>query len=616
MLLLCLPCVRERARAQAAAPPTRAQKQRPGAEELRARLDDYLMRAAAFGFSGAILVARDGEVVLRKGYGWADQSRRVPVAPDTVFDIVSITKVFTTTAIMQLESQGRLNTDDPVGKYFPDAPADKSGVMLRQLITHTAGVGGLDDYPQADAATREKLRTRDEFVKTVLALPLQSKPGEQYSYSNESFSILAAVVEKVSGEPYDVYLREHVFKPAGMLHTGYRPARFDKRKVAHGYFDEVDYGLPWEAQWAPEGPRWDMIGNGGILSNIDDMYRWAQALQGETVLPARAKEKMFTVVFDPKRDFKQAYGWRVLATKHGSKVLQHSGDADPFGWNADFRIYPEDHAVLVLLTNRRIGGSSIRRPLVAGVESLLFGDDQPPKLPTFTLPKGSTLKKFEGMYALDSGAVFHVAAEDAAIDDRHVGKRLIISGEGQQALNLLNSVNRNGPGADLRREMNAKTTAFVEALRKEDAGELKAVLPPQAQPEDVIARWRSFASHEGGLRAYELLGTARRINGGVQTYVRLIFEKSSGLYRVAWIERNLAAVSNDRLQPAATRYLRKSPIPFPITLPLMPQTTTDFVSYDLFTAATLRVTFEINPRGAVSALVFHTNDGVVTARKR
>ena len=145
---------------------------RPGVRgDLGRKLDDYLKRLAPFGFSGTLIVEKDGEVVLHAGYGLADHERKIPMSPDTVLPIGSITKQFTAAAILKLEMQGKLKPNDPISKYFPNVPADKGAITLHHLLIHGAGLES--DYGDGDFEPV----TREEIVRRVLAAPLRSAPG-------------------------------------------------------------------------------------------------------------------------------------------------------------------------------------------------------------------------------------------------------------------------------------------------------------------------------------------------------------------------------------------------------------------------------------------------------
>jgi CubicO group peptidase (beta-lactamase class C family) len=264
--------------------------------DMAQKVDTYLSRIAPFGFSGALLISRDGKIVLNKGYGLALRSQGIPNTAETVFSTGSLTKQFTAAGIMKLEMTGKLNTRDPISKYFEDVPEDKQGITLHHLLTHTAGV--------VDAVGPDFVEAlRDTTVKKILERPLQFPPGQRFSYSNAGYSLLAAVIEKVSGKTYEAFQREQLFLPAGMKNTGYRLPDWKGRVIAHWYVGDRDNGTPLEKPY----PYWNLLGNGGILSTTGDMYRWHLALLGDKVLSESVKKKMFTPV---ENDY--GYGWDIL----------------------------------------------------------------------------------------------------------------------------------------------------------------------------------------------------------------------------------------------------------------------------------------------------------------
>ncbi|HKC63074.1 MAG TPA: serine hydrolase domain-containing protein [Pyrinomonadaceae bacterium] len=571
---------------------------------VRSALEDYFRKVAGLGFSGAVLVYKDGEVLLRKGYGWADVKRRIPIAPDTIFDIGSGVKAFTATAIMQLEEQGKLNTSDLMTKYIKDVPPDKSNITIHQLLTHTSGLNFDYAYDMATKEERAIMADRDRYIKGVLSHPLAFKPGEGRVYSNTGFSLLAIIIENVSGEPYEQYVSEHLFKPAGMIETGYYIPH-DLRRVSHGYNDgDTDYGYPWETQWAGNRPLWDLMGNGGMLTTVDDVYKWMAAIKGEKIVSQKSKDKMFQVYY-PNSD--QGYGWNVAQTE-GRPFVWRGGDAVPQGWNCEFRWYKTDDLIAVILTNRRIRAGSIRRYSMPNlIDIALF--NKPPQLPAFTEVASAKLRRLEGTYKLESGAHFHVKAAEAATGDARTKPVLMISGEGQQAIDLLFSGAQLSGLEKLSRELNDKTSHYIEALRKNDLTALKTILPASSSPEDAVKRWNDFVKLHGALEQFEILGTSPLNQSGVQTFIRLKFRKAGGVYKVTWRDQKLWEQDEDRLQPEITEFLRKSFVVFPLNLPFLPQSETDFATYDPFKGRTINVSF------SKGKLIVHRKDGDAVAQK-
>lgn len=283
------------------------------------KLNAYLQKTTSKGWSGSVLVASKGKVFLENGFGFADRDTQKPQTAHTVFSVGSITKQFTAAAIMKLVEMGKLQTDDQLGKYFPDAPADKAGITLHQLLTHTAGFPGAigDDYDNLDAA---------QFAKLAFSTSLNAKPGEAYDYSNVGYSLLGIIVERVSGMGYEAFLREKLWLPAGMKHTGYLLPKFDKSELAVGYQDGKRWGTALDRPWLKNGPGWHLRANGGVLSTVGDMYLWYLALRNGTVVQKALVDKMWSplVAEDPEGRSHYGYGWVVqVAGEH--KLIWHNG---------------------------------------------------------------------------------------------------------------------------------------------------------------------------------------------------------------------------------------------------------------------------------------------------
>lgn len=250
-----------------------------------ARADSVLTALEAQGFSGVALVARNGEVILQKGYGMANRAAGTRMSPSTLVQIGSNTKDFTVVALRQLELAGRLRLDDPITRWFPDVPADKQGITLGMLMRHRAGfdrhLGG--DFEPIG---------REEMVARALRARLLFAPGDSMSYSNIGYSLLAAVIEQVSGKSYDQYVRDHITGPLELRQTGF--TGMDRTRVAHGYDGDRDVGGILDRPRAPDGPWWNLRGNGGMVSTVGEMHRFYQALfTTERLLPAAVRDQHF-----------------------------------------------------------------------------------------------------------------------------------------------------------------------------------------------------------------------------------------------------------------------------------------------------------------------------------
>jgi CubicO group peptidase (beta-lactamase class C family) len=289
-----------------------------------ASIDEFLAEAVPDGASLTVLAARNGEIVYGEGFGLADREAGFAAGLDTVYDIGSVTKQFTAAAILRLELAGALTVTDPITRFFDGVPEDKRGITLHQLLTHTAGLVEQlgDDY---DALSR------DDLLAGAAGSDLLWPPGSEYRYSNLGYSVLAAVIEEVSGTGYERYLAEELFGPAGMAQTGYVLPAWERERVAVEYDRRgAPQGRPNEHPWDADGPYWNLRGNGGILSTARDMFRWHLALDGTGVLSAEAKAKLFEPhVLEDNGETHYGYGW-VIVSDGADRIAWHNGGN---GWS-------------------------------------------------------------------------------------------------------------------------------------------------------------------------------------------------------------------------------------------------------------------------------------------
>jgi CubicO group peptidase (beta-lactamase class C family) len=322
-----------------------ARGQRGNIQKTTGKISAYLDNLERVGFTGSVLVEIGGKPVILKGYGLRNAAQNQKNTSDTVFDIGSITKQFTAAAILKLEMQGKLSTDDTITKYFADVPADKAGITIHQLLRHSAG------FPSVVGGDFDKI-SDGEFIAKVMQAPLRFESGARFSYSNVGYSLLAMIVEKVSGKTYEQFLYADLWRPAGMEMTGYSGPAFNKDKIAIGYKDSEVWGRPNEREWAGDAPYWHLKGNGGILSTTEDMYKWHVALLSEKVLSKEAKRKYYHPQLRPgeKDNPYYAYGWDVLKTPRNTIVTRHNGTNRVF--YADMHRYIDEGAAIILLSNK------------------------------------------------------------------------------------------------------------------------------------------------------------------------------------------------------------------------------------------------------------------------
>ncbi|MDG4858126.1 serine hydrolase [Streptomyces sp. T-3] len=285
-------------------------------------VDRHLDGALPKGPGITVAAARGGELKHCAGRGLADRAENTPATCDTVYDVMSITKQFTAAAILKLEMSGKLRVTDRIGTYLGGVPEDKQDITLHQLLTHTAGL------PQALGDDYAPL-SRAELLAGAMKARLRSEPGKEFHYSNVGYSVLAAIVEKASGRSYERFLAKRLFRTAGMTRTGYVLPAWKRAQVAVEYDRHGSaQGRPMDHPWAPDGPYWNLRGNGGMLSTARDMFRWHRALTGDTVLSQAAKRKLFAPqVRVPELGGAYGYGWAVIDSDDG-RVAWHDGGND------------------------------------------------------------------------------------------------------------------------------------------------------------------------------------------------------------------------------------------------------------------------------------------------
>lgn len=317
-------------------------------------LDAYLTQLVDKGFSGAVLVARKGKVKLAKGYGFADREKQIPVTPETVLHLGSVNKQFTAAAILKLEMQGKLKVTDPITKYFKDVPPDKQQMTLHHLLSNSSGIP--DRVGRCRAET-----TLGDFVQMALNSKLEFQPGAKYLYSSSGFELLGIIVELISGQPYEQYLGDNLFKSAGMKNTGEFIPNFISDRIALGYrntgekwgtmFDKI---LAIETLPAKQHNGREFCGraSGLMLSTVGDMYKWHRALEGERILSKTAKQKLFAphVPENEKATRFYAYGWSLSTTARNTKLFAHNGSLNEI-FQADFRRYIDEKVVIIIMTN-------------------------------------------------------------------------------------------------------------------------------------------------------------------------------------------------------------------------------------------------------------------------
>jgi len=308
---------------------------------LRTKLDQ---EAAADRFSGAVLLAKNGKPIFTSAFGMADREKKIPNQLDTRFRIGSMNKMFTAVSILQLAEAGKLQLTDPLGKYLADYPNKNmaSKVTIHHLLTHTGGTGDFFG-PQFDAH-RLELRALKDYVTLYGKRDLAFEPGSRWEYSNYGFLLLGLIVEKVSGEDYYDYVRNHVYKPAGMNSTDSMPEDQIVKDRSIGYSKQDS--KTWQPNTDTLPPRATSAGGG--YSTVEDLLRFANVLNGHKLLNEHYTDLLTTGKVEGGGGGKYAYGFNDNV-RDGVRWFGHGGGAP--GMNGDLKIFPQSGYVIAVLAN-------------------------------------------------------------------------------------------------------------------------------------------------------------------------------------------------------------------------------------------------------------------------
>jgi CubicO group peptidase (beta-lactamase class C family) len=548
------------------------------------RIDQHLAAAERFGFSGAILVEHDGQVVLHKGYGLSDRENGIRTTAETVFDIGSITKPFTAAAILKLEEQGRLRVSDSITRYFKNVPADKAGITIHHLLTHTSGLRG-------DFGGDYDVVTRDSLVHLALASKLNAAPGADYDYSNAGFSLLGAIVEQVSGRSYEEFLREQLLKPAGLLNTGYRLGDVAKKPLAVGYRAGTRWGTPLEKPWAADGPHWNLRANGGLLSTVGDLYRWQVALESARVL----SQTSFVKATTPPANSEYGYGLDVSTTPRGTRHIGHNGANGYF--YARMASFPDEKVKLLFATNDH-SNRSIENDVIA----MLFGGDVR-EIPRAT-DASVALARYAGRYRSDNGTEFDVAV---------VGERLEI---GRLPAEIAGALVLASRAPEAHRLPATFDSAVVHTIKGIAAGDFSSYrthyLPFRNYKIDgevefwssVFKDWRESLGSYRGARVLGVHTSGTTQDPVLTTYVTVQFANGERVVRVI------------QPLPRSEKFFlgTTSPAQWPSRLLFSPRTSTDFATYSLELSRGGPVRFELSEDGRVRGVVLPNGMRIVKAQ--
>ena len=325
-------------------------------------------------FMGSVLVAKDGKIILSKSYGMADLEWNVPNSPTTRFNIASMTKQFTAASILLLEDRGKLKTDDFVKKYLPDAPPSWDKMTIYQLLTHTSGIP--DDGAKYDPGPPEKLSFNDK--------PLDFQPGEKWAYTNLGYIVLGYLIENITGQTYEDFVAENIFKPLEMNDSGMFSFVTVIPRRASGYWpgsngiENADRSFDTRIGFS----------SGSLYSSAEDLLRWEEGLFGGKLLKPASLRKMIT-------PFKSDYACGLYVKRvDGHLMIEHDGNN--IGFNSDMAYYPEEKITVIVLANLN---GTVTGELTKALAAVALGETPPtPSIHKEILLPKEVLARYAGTY--------------------------------------------------------------------------------------------------------------------------------------------------------------------------------------------------------------------------
>ncbi len=348
---------------------------------------DTLINAYAklYKFNGSALVAKNGTILVNKGYGYRNAADKVLNDEQSIFQLGSITKQFTSTVILKLQEEKKLSVLDKLSKYFPAYPKGDS-ITIQQLLTHTSGIYSYTNDEKFMANEITKPATREKMMALFKDKPLDFSPGTSWNYSNSGYSLLGYIIEDITKMPYEKAVRKYIFTPVRMVHSGFDFTHLKSDNKTVGYFKLNDK----QSAPAPIVDSTVSFSAGAIYSTTGDLYLWHNALENNTVLSKAQQEMAYTPVRNS-----YGYGWGIDSIE-GKRRVGHGGGIPGFITN-ESRV-PEDDICIVLLSN---ASDQSLENITNSIYAILYNRqyELPKERTVIKLPE-ETLKQYEGEYEI------------------------------------------------------------------------------------------------------------------------------------------------------------------------------------------------------------------------
>jgi CubicO group peptidase (beta-lactamase class C family) len=377
------------------------------AQSAEQKIDELLTAYASNNkLNGDVLVAQKGKVVYQKGFGYRNAEEKIPNDPNSIFQIGSITKQITAAVIMQLQQEGKLSVNDKLSKYFSGF-TNGDRITIENLLTHTSGIHNYTDDSVLMKSDVTQHYTREQMLKLFAGYAPDFEPGTKWRYSNSAYSILGYIIEKVEKKPYEKVVRERIFQPLGMNHSGFDFTNLSNPAKTKGYFSLNPKPMP-----APIVDSTIAYSAGAVYTTIGDLYKWERAIYTNKILRAASWKAVFTPYTN-----KYGYGWQI-DTAYGRQFTAHGGSIP--GYSSYILRFPQEEAVVIAFDN---SASNALAAISKNVAAILF--DQPYKIPAGKKEislDAAILKQYVGEYELGPGFIITISLGENGLKAQATGQ--------------------------------------------------------------------------------------------------------------------------------------------------------------------------------------------------
>ncbi len=381
---------------------------------VEAAIDAIFQQAYPASSPGAtVLIAKDDKIIYRKAFGMANLELKVPMQPENVLKLASITKQFTSVAILMLLEQGKLSLQDPLSKYIADYPRGNE-ITIHHLLNHTSGVKSYTNLPEF----RDKMRldiTPEELINSFKSLPLEFNPNEKYAYSNSGYVLLGYIIEKTSAMSYEDFIQKNIFDKLGMKNSYYAnnykiiPNKANGYQLYEGNYENPEY-LSSTVLYAA----------GSLLSTIDDMFLWHKAIRQNTLITEKSKQLAFTNhALANGKNSNYGYGWFINELA-GKATVEHTGGIDGFATSGIY--VPDSNSYAIVLSNAEDG----KGPEVYNLKAMAMVLGKPMTDKVTTKLSEKQLKQWVGAYQFEEAVRFITYDNGVLYSMREGGRPLIL----------------------------------------------------------------------------------------------------------------------------------------------------------------------------------------------